>query len=239
MLLLSVLRERNATVSLPSCLFVTAPLWLNEWKMLSRTTGNWRDRAVSHRLQGLGHGQSQGQSGEMPPSQSPWPAKSLAVWQQAEERGSGCREWALCSSACFSTSSPCVVQPWSDKWLADFLLTCSTCQYSFREERKERGLESPSSLPANQGWNQMCQSGGSTQRYVLEALLIWEQSVVSTTLSQCLIILSSDVVACVVPEVCQHYCGTAVGCTNIAYPKMVVELMPNGKTLSVFVVSLF
>ncbi|NXQ68597.1 SC5A1 protein, partial [Quiscalus mexicanus] len=37
-----------------------------------------------------------------------------------------------------------------------------------------------------------------------------------------------DVVACVVPEVCQHYCGTSVGCTNIAYPKLVVELMPNG-----------
>ena len=37
-----------------------------------------------------------------------------------------------------------------------------------------------------------------------------------------------------VPEVCRQYCGTSVGCTNIAYPKMVVELMPNGKTLSVF-----
>uniref|UniRef100_A0A8C5UGB1 Sodium/glucose cotransporter 1 n=1 Tax=Malurus cyaneus samueli TaxID=2593467 RepID=A0A8C5UGB1_9PASS len=41
-------------------------------------------------------------------------------------------------------------------------------------------------------------------------------------------ILYTDVVACVVPEVCKRYCGTAVGCTNIAYPKMVVELMPNG-----------
>ncbi|XP_025974981.2 sodium/glucose cotransporter 1 [Dromaius novaehollandiae] len=41
-------------------------------------------------------------------------------------------------------------------------------------------------------------------------------------------ILYTDVVACVVPEICQRECGTAVGCTNIAYPKMVVELMPNG-----------
>ncbi|XP_009641373.1 sodium/glucose cotransporter 1 isoform X1 [Egretta garzetta] len=41
-------------------------------------------------------------------------------------------------------------------------------------------------------------------------------------------ILYTDVVACVVPEVCEQYCGTAVGCTNVAYPKMVVELMPNG-----------
>lgn len=31
------------------------------------------------------------------------------------------------------------------------------------------------------------------------------------------------------PSECQRYCGTPVGCTNIAYPKMVVELMPNGK----------
>ncbi|NXJ14275.1 SC5A1 protein, partial [Odontophorus gujanensis] len=41
-------------------------------------------------------------------------------------------------------------------------------------------------------------------------------------------ILYTDVVACAVPEVCQEACGTSVGCTNIAYPKMVVELMPNG-----------
>ncbi|XP_010142901.1 PREDICTED: sodium/glucose cotransporter 1 [Buceros rhinoceros silvestris] len=41
-------------------------------------------------------------------------------------------------------------------------------------------------------------------------------------------ILYTDVVACVVPELCEQYCGTAVGCTNIAYPTMVVELMPNG-----------
>ncbi|XP_014373654.2 sodium/glucose cotransporter 1 [Alligator sinensis] len=41
-------------------------------------------------------------------------------------------------------------------------------------------------------------------------------------------ILYTDVVACVVPSECQRYCGTPVGCTNIAYPKMVVELMPNG-----------
>ncbi|NXX51659.1 SC5A1 protein, partial [Tricholaema leucomelas] len=41
-------------------------------------------------------------------------------------------------------------------------------------------------------------------------------------------ILYPDVVACVVPEICEQHCGTAVGCTNIAYPKMVVELMPNG-----------
>uniref|UniRef100_A0A8C6ZJA6 Sodium/glucose cotransporter 1 n=1 Tax=Nothoprocta perdicaria TaxID=30464 RepID=A0A8C6ZJA6_NOTPE len=41
-------------------------------------------------------------------------------------------------------------------------------------------------------------------------------------------ILYTDVVACVVPDICKQHCGTPVGCTNIAYPKMVVELMPNG-----------
>ncbi|XP_072227729.1 sodium/glucose cotransporter 1 [Leuresthes tenuis] len=41
-------------------------------------------------------------------------------------------------------------------------------------------------------------------------------------------ILYADVVACVDPDECQKYCGASVGCTNIAYPKLVVDLMPNG-----------
>lgn len=31
------------------------------------------------------------------------------------------------------------------------------------------------------------------------------------------------------PEVCKSVCGAAVGCSNFAYPKLVVELMPMGK----------
>uniref|UniRef100_A0A8C0G8A9 Sodium/glucose cotransporter 1 n=1 Tax=Chelonoidis abingdonii TaxID=106734 RepID=A0A8C0G8A9_CHEAB len=41
-------------------------------------------------------------------------------------------------------------------------------------------------------------------------------------------ILYTDTVACVVPSECEKYCGTKVGCSNIAFPKMVVDLMPNG-----------
>ncbi|XP_005810079.2 sodium/glucose cotransporter 1-like [Xiphophorus maculatus] len=41
-------------------------------------------------------------------------------------------------------------------------------------------------------------------------------------------ILYPDVVACVDPEECQKYCGSNVACTNIAYPKLVIDLMPNG-----------
>lgn len=41
-------------------------------------------------------------------------------------------------------------------------------------------------------------------------------------------ILYPDEVACVVPEECEKICGTPVGCSNIAYPKMVVALMPKG-----------
>ncbi|XP_034458463.1 sodium/glucose cotransporter 1 [Hippoglossus hippoglossus] len=41
-------------------------------------------------------------------------------------------------------------------------------------------------------------------------------------------ILYPDEVACVEPELCEKYCGASVGCTNIAYPKLVVDLMPNG-----------
>ncbi|XP_063738305.1 sodium/glucose cotransporter 4 isoform X2 [Eleginops maclovinus] len=40
--------------------------------------------------------------------------------------------------------------------------------------------------------------------------------------------LFPDEVACVDPTVCQSVCGAAVGCSNIAYPKLVVELMPVG-----------
>ncbi|XP_036377112.1 sodium/glucose cotransporter 4 [Megalops cyprinoides] len=40
--------------------------------------------------------------------------------------------------------------------------------------------------------------------------------------------LFPDEVGCVVPEECQRICEAAVGCSNIAYPKLVVELMPVG-----------
>ncbi|MBZ3887643.1 Sodium/glucose cotransporter 1 [Sciurus carolinensis] len=41
-------------------------------------------------------------------------------------------------------------------------------------------------------------------------------------------ILYTEKIACVLPSECIKYCGTPVGCTNIAYPTLVVELMPNG-----------
>uniref|UniRef100_A0A668TXY0 Sodium/glucose cotransporter 1 n=1 Tax=Oreochromis aureus TaxID=47969 RepID=A0A668TXY0_OREAU len=41
-------------------------------------------------------------------------------------------------------------------------------------------------------------------------------------------ILYTDVVACVDPDECEKHCGTRVGCSNIAYPKLVVELLPKG-----------
>ncbi|XP_034556695.1 sodium/glucose cotransporter 2 [Notolabrus celidotus] len=41
-------------------------------------------------------------------------------------------------------------------------------------------------------------------------------------------VLYPDEVGCVVPELCKEVCGTAVGCSNIAYPKLVVSIMPNG-----------
>ncbi|XP_029004550.1 sodium/glucose cotransporter 4 [Betta splendens] len=40
--------------------------------------------------------------------------------------------------------------------------------------------------------------------------------------------LFPDEVGCVDPDVCQSVCGASVGCSNIAYPKLVVELMPVG-----------
>ncbi|NWY67004.1 SC5A9 protein, partial [Erithacus rubecula] len=40
--------------------------------------------------------------------------------------------------------------------------------------------------------------------------------------------LYPDEVGCVDPEECKRICGAAVGCSNIAYPKLVIELMPDG-----------
>ncbi|XP_053444440.1 solute carrier family 5 member 4 [Nycticebus coucang] len=54
-------------------------------------------------------------------------------------------------------------------------------------------------------------------------------------------ILYTDKVACVVPSECVKQCGTDVGCTNYAYPTLVLELMPaglRGLMLSVMLASL-
>uniref|UniRef100_A0A8D2CXR8 Solute carrier family 5 member 9 n=1 Tax=Sciurus vulgaris TaxID=55149 RepID=A0A8D2CXR8_SCIVU len=40
--------------------------------------------------------------------------------------------------------------------------------------------------------------------------------------------LYPDEVGCVDPDVCQRVCGARVGCSNIAYPKLVMGLMPIG-----------
>uniref|UniRef100_A0A3B5LD21 Solute carrier family 5 member 9 n=1 Tax=Xiphophorus couchianus TaxID=32473 RepID=A0A3B5LD21_9TELE len=40
--------------------------------------------------------------------------------------------------------------------------------------------------------------------------------------------LFPDEVGCVDPALCQRICGASIGCSNIAYPKLVVELMPIG-----------
>ncbi|KAL5011332.1 hypothetical protein ScPMuIL_009883 [Solemya velum] len=41
-------------------------------------------------------------------------------------------------------------------------------------------------------------------------------------------ILFTDIVACVDPEVCMEACGSSSGCSNIAYPLLVINLMPAG-----------
>lgn len=40
--------------------------------------------------------------------------------------------------------------------------------------------------------------------------------------------LYPDEIACVDPEECRKYCQNRVGCSNIAYPKLVLELLPTG-----------
>ncbi|XP_070245707.1 sodium/mannose cotransporter SLC5A10 isoform X2 [Bos mutus] len=41
-------------------------------------------------------------------------------------------------------------------------------------------------------------------------------------------VAGTDDVGCVVPAECLRACGAEIGCSNIAYPKLVMELMPTG-----------
>lgn len=37
-----------------------------------------------------------------------------------------------------------------------------------------------------------------------------------------------DTVGCADPDICERECGSRSGCTNIAYPDLVIEVMPAG-----------
>jgi hypothetical protein len=45
-------------------------------------------------------------------------------------------------------------------------------------------------------------------------------------------ISSVDQVACAHPDICQRVCSNPSGCSDIAYPKLVLELLPTGKVPS-------
>jgi uncharacterized sodium:solute symporter family permease YidK len=40
--------------------------------------------------------------------------------------------------------------------------------------------------------------------------------------------LYTDTVACADPETCKRVCGSANGCSNIAYPMLIMKIMPTG-----------
>lgn len=42
-------------------------------------------------------------------------------------------------------------------------------------------------------------------------------------------IFVADLVACADPDSCENICGNPSGCSDIAYPKLVIELLPLGK----------
>ncbi|CAG06669.1 unnamed protein product [Tetraodon nigroviridis] len=41
-------------------------------------------------------------------------------------------------------------------------------------------------------------------------------------------ILFADELACISPEHCMHVCGSSAGCSNVAYPRLVMAVMPPG-----------
>uniref|UniRef100_A0A6I8PIN5 Solute carrier family 5 member 2 n=1 Tax=Ornithorhynchus anatinus TaxID=9258 RepID=A0A6I8PIN5_ORNAN len=71
-------------------------------------------------------------------------------------------------------------------------------------------------------------SPGLGVRGGLAALMYTDTVQTFVILAGAFVLMGYDEVACVVPEVCERVCGTEVGCSNIAYPRLVVKLMPNG-----------
>ena len=57
-------------------------------------------------------------------------------------------------------------------------------------------------------------------------MIQWQFQILSH--SQTLTSLLSDEVGCADPESCLAFCGNAIGCSNAAYPKLVMELLPVG-----------
>lgn len=47
-----------------------------------------------------------------------------------------------------------------------------------------------------------------------------------------MILFIADEIACVDAVECNRICENPVGCSNIAYPKLVLELMPYGKSIN-------
>ena len=47
-----------------------------------------------------------------------------------------------------------------------------------------------------------------------------------------------DEVGCADPEACKEVCGNSVGCSDIAYAKLVMELLPSGKKVCSFAIPL-
>ena len=52
-------------------------------------------------------------------------------------------------------------------------------------------------------------------------------------------ILFKEKVACAHPDECMKYCQNPGGCSNIAYPELVVNLLPVGEFKNMFVIYYF
>jgi len=37
-----------------------------------------------------------------------------------------------------------------------------------------------------------------------------------------------DEIGCAKPDLCEYYCGNRIGCTNFAYPRLMLKIMPVG-----------
>lgn len=167
------------------------------------------------------------------PSLPPCPVVLLQTWYVQT-----CLS-CLCVSAGDSPAVPCCSQPHPREgglhhvWLPQ---TAAYVPHGVSWHDQQGAL--PRSVASAHSLQSHLREGNTNKRNIFECQIIVLQVVTFKKCQRKSVFLQRvcvcfcahvDEVGCVVPEVCKKVCGTEVGCSNIAYPKLVVSLMPNGK----------
>ena len=90
----------------------------------------------------------------------------------------------------------------------------------------------PDGIPGNDQPNIVPKYGHTY--FIIQKEIFLKKFTVTTVAKSILFVIllsSTDEVGCVDPGECKKYCDNPVGCSNIAYPWLVMTLLPVGKTI--------